>query len=164
MRHAKIDEWKVPRDTEGRLLRRTTYVIPPEEESSSEEETTPLQKIVRHKQQERDGSSDEDDIPTMELRRRLRSRDMRQKELFNEDDTPKDNLVNDDPKTESETPSCSRDYSDSRPLEKMEIDSITNKTGSLETDKVSETPDNVPPDTKAMMKDMLAVMKATLAL
>ena len=166
MRHAKIDEWKVPKDTEGRLLRRTTYVVPPEEESSSEEETTPLQKIVRHKQQERDGSSDEDDIPTMELRRRLRSRDTRQKELFNEDDTPKDNLMNDDntPKTESETPSCSRDYSDSRPLEKMEIDSIANKTGSLETDKVSETPDNVPPDTKAMMKDMLAVMKATLAL
>ena len=57
MRHAKIDEWKVLRDTEGRLLRRTTYFVPPEEESSSEEETTPLQKIVRHKQQERDGSN-----------------------------------------------------------------------------------------------------------
>ena len=167
MRHAKIDEWKVPRDTEGRLLRRTTYVVPPEEESSSEEETTPLQKIVRHKQQKRDGSSDENDIPTMELRRRLRSRDTRQKELFNEDDTPKDNLVNDDntPKSESETPSCSCDYSDSRPLDKMEIDSIANKTGSLETDKVSETPNNVvPPDTKAMMKNMLALFQATLAL
>ena len=132
MRHAKIDEWKVPRDTEGRLLRRTTYVVPPEEESSSEGKTTPLQKIVRHKQQKRDGSSDEDDIPTMELRRRLRSRDTRQKELFNEDDTPKNDLVNDDntPKTESETPSCSRDYYDSRPLEKMEIGSIAKKTGS----------------------------------
>ena len=102
----------------------------------------------------------------MELRRRLRSRDTRQKELFNEDDTPKNDPVNDDntPKTESETPSCSRDYSDSRPLEKMEIDTIANKTGSLETDKVSETPNNVPPDTKAMMKNMLALFQATLAL
>ena len=167
MRHAKIDEWKVPKDTEGRLLRRTTYVVPPEEESSSEGETTPLQKIVRHKQQERDGSSDEDDIPTMELRRRLRSRDTRQKELFNENDTPKNDPVNDDnaPKIESETPSCSRDYSDSRPLEKMEIDSIANKTGSLETNKVSEIPSEISSDTKAaMMKNMLALFQATLAL
>ena len=164
MRHAKIDEWKIPRDTEGRLLRRTTYVVPPEEESSSEEETTPLQKIVRHKQQERDGSSDEDDIPTMELRRRLRSRDTRQKELFNEDDTPKNDPVNDDntPKTESETPSCSRDYSDSRPLEKMEIDSIVNKTGSLETDKVSETQFETQPDTKLLMKNLFAAISAVM--
>ena len=44
MRHAKIDEWKVPQDTEGRMLRRSTSVVPPEDESSSEEETTPLQK------------------------------------------------------------------------------------------------------------------------
>ena len=164
MRHAKIDEWKVPRDTEGRLLRRTTYVVPPEEESSSEEETTPLQKIVRHKQQERDGSSDEDDIPTMELRRRLRSRDTRQKELFNEDDTPKDNLVNDDntPKTESETPSCSRDYSDSRPLEKMEIDSIANKTGSLEANKASEVQNETQTDPKLLLKNVLAAISAAM--
>ena len=103
----------------------------------------------------------------MELRRRLRNRDTRQKELFNEDDLPKNDPVNDDniPKTESETPSCSRDYSDSRPLEKMEIDSIANKTGSLETNKVSEPPSEISSDTKAaMMKDMLALMKATLAL
>ena len=164
MQHAKIDEWKVPRDTEGRLLRRTTYVVPPEEESSSEEETTPLQKIVRHKQQERDGSSDEDDIPTMELRRRLRSRDTRQKELFNEDDTPEDNLVNDDntPKTESETPSCSPDYSDSRPLEKMEVDSIAKKTGSLEAIKASETPVETQIDPKLLLKNMLAAISATI--
>ena len=47
------------------MLRRSTYVVPPEDESSSEEETTPLQKIVRHNQQERDGSIKEDDIPTI---------------------------------------------------------------------------------------------------
>ena len=164
IRQAKIDEWKVPRNTEGRLLRRTTYVVPPEEEASSEEEMTPLQKIVRHKQQERDGSSDKNDIPTMELRRRLRSRDTRQKELFNEDDTTKNDPVNDDntPKTESETPSCSRDYSDSRPLEKMEIDSIANKTGSLETDKVSETQFETQPDTKFLMKNLFAAISAVM--
>ena len=73
-----------------------TYVVPPGKESSSEEETTPLQKIIRHKQQKTDGSSDEDDIPTMELRGCLRSRDTRQKEFFNEDHTPKYNPVNND--------------------------------------------------------------------
>ena len=164
MRHAKIDEWKVPRDTEGRLLRRTTYVVPPEEESSSKEETTPLQKIVRHKQQERDGSSDEDDIPTIELRRRLRSRDTRQKELFNEDDTPKNDPVNDNNtlKTENENPSCSRDYSDSRPLEKMEVDSIAKKTGSLEAIKASETPVETQIVPKLLLKNMLAAISATI--
>ena len=30
LRHANIDEWKVPRDEEGHLLRRTTYAVPPE--------------------------------------------------------------------------------------------------------------------------------------
>ena len=100
----------------------------------------------------------------MELRRRFRSRDTRQKELFNEDDAPKNDSVNDDntPKTESETPSCSHDYSDSHPLEKMEIDSIANKTGSLETDKVSETQFETQPDTKLLMKNLLAVISAVM--
>ena len=100
----------------------------------------------------------------MELRRRLRSRDTRQKELFNKDDTTKNDPVNDDntPKTESETPSCSRDYSDSRPLEKIEIDSIANKTGSLETDKVSETQFETQPDTKLLMKNLFAAISAVM--
>ena len=164
MRHAKIDEWKVPRDTEGRVLRRSTYVVPPEEESSSEEETTPLQKIVRHKQQERDGSSDEDDIPTMELRRRFRSRDIKQKELSSDEDTEIDIPANDTntPKVESETPSCSRDYSDSRPLEKMEIDSIANKTGSLEAIKASDTQIETQNDSKLLLKNVLAAISAAM--
>ena len=164
MRHAKIDEWKVPRDTEGRMLRRSTYVVPPEDESSSEEETTPLQKIVRHKQQERDGSSDEDDIPTMELRRRLRSRDTKQKELSSDEDTEIDTNANNNntPKIESETQSCSRDYSDSRPLEKMEIDSVANKTGSLEANKASESQTETQIDPKLLLKNMLAAISATI--
>ena len=164
MRHAKIDEWKVPRDTEGRLLRRSTYVVPPEDESSAEEETTPLQKIVRHKQQERDGSRDEDDIPTMELRRRLRSRDSKQKELSSDEDTEIDTPENNSnvPKVESETPSCSRDYSDSRSLEKMEIDSIANKTGPLETMKASENHFETQPDTKLLMKNLFAAISAVM--
>ena len=163
MRHAKIDEWKVPRDTEGRMLRRSTYVVPPEEESSSEEETTPLQKVVRHKQQDRDGSSDEDDIPTMELRRRLRSRDTKQKEPSSDEDTEIDTPVhNNIPKVESETPSCSRDYSDSRPLEKMEVDSIAKKTGSLEANKASETQAEIQIDPKLLLKNLMAAISANM--
>ena len=125
-----------------------------------------VQKVVRHKQQERDGSCDEDYIPMKEHRRRLRNIDTRQKELFSEDDTPKDNPVNDDniPKMEGETLGCSRDYSDTRPLEKMEIDSIPNKTSSLEAEMASEIPGKVPPNTKDMIKNMLALFQATLAL
>ena len=100
----------------------------------------------------------------MELRRRLRSRDTRKKELFNEDDTPKNDPVNDDNtlKTENETPSCSCDYSDSRPLEKMEVDSIAKKTGSLEAIKASETPVETQIDPKLLLKNMLAAISATI--
>ena len=75
LRHANIDEWKVPRDEEGHLLRRTTYVVPPEK--SDEEESnneTPFEKVVKYKQQEREDSDSEEDIPIAEMRRRLQSR------------------------------------------------------------------------------------------
>ena len=126
--------------------------------------TTPLQKIVRHKQQERDGSSDEDDIPTMELRRRLRGRETKQKELSSDEDTEIDIPANDrnTPKVESETPSCSRDYSDLRPLEKMEIDSIVNKTGSLEANQASEIQTETQTDPKLLMKNLLAAIHAVM--
>ena len=48
------------------------------------------------------------------------------------------------PKVKSETPSCTRDYSDSRPLEKMEIDAIANTTGSLEAKKTETQNDSKP--------------------
>ncbi|KAK3083458.1 hypothetical protein FSP39_023123 [Pinctada imbricata] len=76
LRPSKIDEWKIPRDSEGNLLRKTTYVIPPEQSDSDDDEPVPQDVAIRHRIQEREDSSDEDDIPLMELRRRLRAHDM----------------------------------------------------------------------------------------
>lgn len=62
----------------GRVLRQTQYVVPPEnvskEENSDEEGETALQRLVNQKRVERDNSSNEDDIPLQELRRRIRVR------------------------------------------------------------------------------------------
>ena len=90
--------------------------------------------------------------------------DTKQKELSSDEDTEIDIPVNDrnTPKVESETPSCSRDYSDSRPLKKMEIDSIANKTGSLEANKASEILTETQADPKLLMKNLLAAIHAVM--
>ena len=89
----------------------------------------------------------------MELRRRLRSRDTKQKELSSDEDTEIDTPANksNTPKVESETPSCSRDL---RPLEQMEIDSIANKIGSSEANKASETQTETQNDSKLLLKNV----------
>lgn len=75
---AKIDEWQIPKDNAARLTRNTTYVVPPVESDSDmdseDAEETGLKTAIRHKQQEREDSSDEDDIPLAELARRLKAR------------------------------------------------------------------------------------------
>ena len=71
-------EWEIP---EGKdLPRKARYVIKPEDsdDSSSDSEPDnrpPLHKIADKYHHEREGSSDEDDIPLMELAKRLRARD-----------------------------------------------------------------------------------------
>ena len=100
----------------------------------------------------------------MELRRRLRRRDAKQKYISSDEDIEINTPANErnTTKIESETPSCSRDYSDSRPLEKMEIDSIANKTGSLEANKASEIQTETQTDPKLLMKNLLAAIPAVM--
>ena len=86
LRHAKIDEWSIPK-TDGRLLRKAAYVVPPESNSSSDEvqsdsdistsdsENIPLARLAERVRRERSDSSSEDDIPLMELSKRLKARD-----------------------------------------------------------------------------------------
>jgi transposase InsO family protein len=72
-------EWQEPDETGKRLLRKSNYVVPPETgsegEKSDDDEETGLNRAIRFKRQERESSSDEDDIPMMELQRRIRFRD-----------------------------------------------------------------------------------------
>ena len=90
LRLADIEEWDIPKDKLGRNLRRAAYVVPPNDPHSnssdeSEMEQQPTQKMIKRRRQERDASTDEDDIPLMELAKRLKERDARNKAAKNTD-------------------------------------------------------------------------------
>ena len=85
LRASNINEWVIPTSTDGRPLRKTAYVIPPEdssdEESSDTDQEGPYEKLAKKYQKERDDSDEEDNIPLMELAKRLKARDaMKQEE------------------------------------------------------------------------------------
>ena len=85
LRAANIDEWVIPTSTDGRPLHKTAYVIPPEDSSDGEFSDTdqegPYEKLAKKYQKERDDSDEEDNIPLMELAKRLKARDaMKQEE------------------------------------------------------------------------------------
>ena len=106
LRLAHVDDWLITKDAENRRLRDTAYVISPqasdsETESDSEsEETMPLAKLAQKYRQERETSSDGEDIHLMKLRKRLRHRESRQsqneeteaKEMECNDELPSDNF------------------------------------------------------------------------
>ena len=88
LRLANIEEWEIPKGNSGRNLRQTAYVVPPNDPDSnssdeSEMKEQPTQKIIKRRRQERDASTDEDDIPLMELAKRLKERDARNKAVKN---------------------------------------------------------------------------------
>ncbi|MCG8078877.1 MAG: DDE-type integrase/transposase/recombinase [Candidatus Thiodiazotropha taylori] len=77
IRKAHVDDWKIP-PVQGRVLRKTNYVVPPaydtsESETSSDGEKAPLARIADRYRKERDDSDQEDNIPLMELAKRLKS-------------------------------------------------------------------------------------------
>ena len=61
------------------------YVIPPEasesksDSDSDPEDNIPLARMIKKHKQGRETSEDEDDIPLMELRKRINYRELRQK-------------------------------------------------------------------------------------
>ena len=82
LRLAKIDDWDLTViKNPGRVLRNTNYVVPPQHSDSDSDESddtdsdTPLSKVAKRFCRERSSSSSEDDIPLMELAKRLRERD-----------------------------------------------------------------------------------------
>ena len=96
LRLANLD-WEVPKGKD--LPRKARYVVNPEsssEESSSDSEPDnrpPLQKVADKYHREREGSSDEDDIPLMELAKRLRARDALITSPSSEDESDFDNKM-----------------------------------------------------------------------
>ena len=82
-RKANVDNWRISKDANGKRLRDADCVIPPEaSESESEsdsdlEDNVPLARMIKKHRQERETSEDEDDIPLMELRKKLNYRELR---------------------------------------------------------------------------------------
>ena len=86
LRLATVDEWDIPVETKSTRRRKATYVVtPPGSDSDSnesstedeEEESKPMEQIAKRYRKERDDSDEEDDIPLLELKRRLQARERR---------------------------------------------------------------------------------------
>jgi len=75
LRLANVDEWDIPKTKSGRSLRRAAFVMPQHESGTDDRDSsvdesdgeTPLSKLPNRYRKERDNSSDESDIPLMEL-------------------------------------------------------------------------------------------------
>ncbi|VDI43801.1 Hypothetical predicted protein [Mytilus galloprovincialis] len=83
LKKAKIDEWVIPTNLEGRQLRKTNYVVPPEDSDESDSElpvANPRERLINRYRQERETSSDEDDIPLAELKQKIANRNRRENE------------------------------------------------------------------------------------
>ena len=87
---AQLDVGEIPKDKKGRPACKVTYTVPVNSssdesdiESSDKEES--LTKIVKKYQKQREASSDEDDIPLMELAKRMQEEERTDK--LGDDDT-----------------------------------------------------------------------------
>ena len=79
---AKVDDWQIPA-TELGQPRRKAAVSPASDDSSSEDESEPenaRQRMVRRAQHEREDSDFENEIPKMELAKRIRARELREQD------------------------------------------------------------------------------------
>ena len=80
MRHARIDGWKITKQDRNRKLRKARYVVsPPSTDTEPQEKEKPLDRLVKMNKQHRSGSSDEEDIPKLELSKRIMARQRRLK-------------------------------------------------------------------------------------
>ena len=134
---ANIDDWQVLKDKDSRKLRDAAYVVPPSasesetESDSDSEENLPIAKLVKKYKQARESSSDESDIPLMELRKRLRHRNMRQNQ--NEETEVKDMEINNEVYSDNSIP-LSSEMSDNSSNE-MEVDEVHSRQKSSRTKK-----------------------------
>ena len=77
IRKAPVDDWEIP-PLQGHMLRKTNYVVPPENddpqsEIGSDDEKAPLARIAQRYRRQRYDSDSEEDIPLMELAKRLQA-------------------------------------------------------------------------------------------
>ncbi|XP_069105832.1 uncharacterized protein [Argopecten irradians] len=141
LRLAKIDDWEIPKDKAKSRLRQSTFAVPKDQSTSDESEEVDsepvMKRIARRFRKERQSSSEEEDIPLMELAKRLRKNKMGAERTG----------VNDsDSDTEFETEERSNRYEKSAVRESyneeestsekesvMDIDNIASKSCSIES-------------------------------
>ena len=114
LRLADIDDWEIPTGNLGRPVRKPLFVVPPEngsdtETSVDEEELPPLRRIANKFRRERETSSDEENIPLMELAKRLREKQSRLQNKQTIDELENDIKTSDD-ETRDKTQDDSSDY------------------------------------------------------
>ena len=102
LRLANVDEWDIPKDQKGRPFRKAKYAVTPSSSSSEDESdhsNEALAKIAKKHQKQRDTSPDEDDIPLMELTKRMHVKEMA---LASSDETDGNISTSDDQKSLNE--------------------------------------------------------------
>ncbi|MET0106092.1 MAG: hypothetical protein ABW072_13265, partial [Sedimenticola sp.] len=81
---AKVDDWSIPKTELGQPRRKANFVAPPISDlSSSEYESeseNAQEKFVRRARHERDNSDSENEVPKMELSKRIRERELRERD------------------------------------------------------------------------------------
>ena len=141
-------------------MRRTTYVVPPEKSDEESNNETPFEKVVKYKQQEREDSDSEEDIPIAEMRRRLQSRNSKPEINYESDNEASDPEINQWPKTENDQPNLAFDNADSKSFEDMDVDLVAKtETGSLDLSKASQKQDKTQIDSKIAVKSSLHLYK-----
>ena len=158
LRLANIEEGEIPKDNLGRKLRQGAYVVPPNDPDSnssdeSEMEQEPTQKMIKRRRQERDASTDEDDIPLMELAKRLKERDARNKAVNNTDKLSPGTELDD-----SNSESDGSDISD----DKMSVNALFGNLKKPKTRSQSKRKSKQKTDKDRNMKDLLLAVAGLL--
>jgi hypothetical protein len=174
-------EWQIPTETGKRILRKSNYVVPPESDSTSEsEDEQGLDKAIRFKRMERDSSSEEENIPLMELRKRLRLRDKHVQDMNNQIEKSKSDGETQKEETDDETQlkieltdegesdETDTEVSDSQAdYRSGEMDMEINEVRMLETDSLQKVASSLPiagdkRDAKVLIKNLLGAVQAML--
>ncbi|VDI05237.1 Hypothetical predicted protein [Mytilus galloprovincialis] len=137
LKKAKIDEWVIPTNLEGRQLRKTNYVVPPEDSDESDNElpvANPRERLINRYRQERETSSDEDDIPLAELKQKIANRNRRENEKDKSSVTSGSSEMSDN--------NSSDGYNSDR-SQKMSVDEVIMPKDNKQTVKKSEKKDEL---------------------
>ena len=134
LKKANIETWTVPVHDENRQLRRAAYVVPPQESESEDEEEQAEDRQVKFCRKERADSDEEDDIPLMELTKRIRSREKPESDEEHSNDMAPPHV---------ETPSYDSDEEDSIDMEPLQNNTASYDNQEPQSDQMDIDESNI---------------------